>query len=543
MLSSIQGNLAAGSTSTVSVSGDSTNVLSQSQDGPPSHAVSVALENQAVVQSIAVPQMHGNPFQYSGPWSSAIPSHTPVFASSGNIAPPNPSGLARTPHFPSQTLNPASTASTFGAQPVPVPGFHPIIPNQHFSMQALPPRQILQHTHLTQASPLSHIGPSRNPSIISVHNLSGPTNASPVGQFQTSVSSIPQARSVISPAPIPNQSLTPLGVSSGQNGATVTVEVSVGLSNMGPMAPPAVPPTRPVSLHQQPDVAFKPPLSNMSMVPRPAAFSPLQAGIPSGPPSSLGTMPVPSPPPTHSSVNHLSGPVSFPSPGISPSLPLPQQSGIPNFASGVTPYHTHVKPPVLMSSNSGNFTFQSQRPNADCQVVSRPNSQATTLGGTQEPPSGPWRPPFGFAVPDQPAIQIFPRTQVPNQVDQSQARVSAVPFGGRSGSVSIPPRHTAFPYTGQPAPRSPAPQMGMKNFISAPQMPNLPNPGVPRSMHIQHNHPAQRTWADIPGPLNQKFGSNHSMASGKPAYSADQIYDPFSPTSVAPPQHKGNLGK
>lgn len=544
-LSSIQGNSAAGSGSTpVSVSGDSTNVLSQSQDGPPSHAVSLSQENQAVLQPAANTQMHGDHFQYSGPWFSAVPSHTPLFVSSGSMVHPNP---PRTPHFSPQTMNPSNMASTFGAQPVPGAGFHPIIPNQHVSMQALPPTHILQHSHMTQASPLGHNGPPRNPSIMSIQNLSAPTNASlsfpvtlgqptPIGQLQTSVSSMPQHMSGISPSPIANQPMTPLEVSPGQSGGPVTVNMSAGLSNMGPMAPPAGPPTRPVSLGTQPDAAFKPPQSNMSMMPRSATLPPRHAGMSPGPPSSLGLIPTP----VHSSGNHLSGPVSFPSPGMSPSFPLPQQSGIHNSASGVTPHHTHVKPPVLMTSNSGNFIFQSQQPNA-----TRPNSQATTQGGGQELPSGPRPPPFGFAVPDQP-LQGFPRAQVPNQVDQNQAHVSAVPFRGRSGSVSIPPRHAAFPYAGQPAPRHPVPQMGMRNFNSAPQMPNLPGPGVPRGMHNRQSYPAQGTWPlrpDILMAMNQKFGNNHSMASSKPAYPADQIYDPFSPTSVGPPQQKGNPGK
>ncbi|KAJ1404579.1 putative branchpoint-bridging protein-like isoform X1 [Sesbania bispinosa] len=431
----------------------------------------------------------------------------------------NPPGLARTPHFPSQTMNPSNTASAFGSQPVPVAGLHPIIPNQHVSMQGPPSRQILQQSHMTQASPLGHIGQPRNPSMISVLNLSAPTNAStsfpvtlsqptPIGQLKTPVSLMPQPMSGISPSPMPNHPLTPLGVSSGQSGGPVTVQMSVGLSNVGPMAPPAVPPTRPVSLGPQPDVAFKPPQSNMLITPRSSTFPPHQAGISPRPPSSLGPMPPPIPAPTHSSVNHLSGPVSFPSPGLSPSLPLPRQSGMPNSASGVTPYHTHVKPPVLMTSNSGNFTFQSLGPHADyCQVVSRPNSQATTQGVIQEPPSGPRPPPFGLAVPDQP-LQMFPRTQVPSQVNQTHSHVSAIPFGGRSGSVSIPPRHTVFPYAGQPSPRSPVPPIGMKNFISAPQMPNLPTPGARSGMHIGQSYPAQRTWSDIPMPLNQKFGNN-----------------------------------
>jgi splicing factor 1 len=196
-----------------------------------------------------------------------------------------------------------------------------------------------------------------------------------------------------------------------------------------------------------------------------------------------------------------------------------------------------------MPSNSGNFTFQGQRPNADYyQVIPRPNNQATTQGGSQEPPSGIRPPPFGFSVPDQ-HLQSFQRTQVSNQVDPTQAYLSAAPFGGRPGSVSIPPRHPAFPYAGQPSPRSQVPQMGMRNFIPSPQMPNLPSPGAQRGMHNRQSYPAQGTWPDIPMPLNQKFGNNPSLVSNKPPYSADQIYDPFSPTSVAPPHQKGNPGK
>ncbi|XP_050879417.1 uncharacterized protein LOC127083204 isoform X3 [Lathyrus oleraceus] len=506
LISSVTGSSAAGSTPSVSVSGDCTNDLNQNQDGPPSHAISLSLENPTVFQPAATTQMQGDRFQYSGSWFSAAPSHTPLFAS-GSVVPPNPPPhLARTPHFPSQTMSPSNMISAFGAQPTPITGFHPIIPNQQFSMQAPPPTQILQHSQWTQTTPFGHVGPPRNPSVIPAQSLSAPTSASlsfpvplrqptPTGHLQTS---------------------TPHGVSSGLSG--------------GPMAPPAVPPARPVSLGPQSDVEYKPPQSNVSMMPRPGSIHPHHAGMSPRLPSSLG----PIPGTVHSTGNHLSRPVSFPSPGISPSLPLAQQSGIPNSAS----HYTHINPLTSTPSNSGNFTFQGQRPNADYyQVVPRPNSQATTQGGTQEPPSGPRPPPFGFAVADQP-FQSFPRGQVSNRVDQTQAYASAAPFGGRPGSVSIPPQHPAFPYTGQPSPRSQVPQMGMRNFIPTPQMPNLPSPGVQRGMHNQQSYPAQGTWS-----LNQKFGNNPSLASSKPAYHADQIYDPFSPTSVASPHQKGNLGK
>ncbi|GAU28656.1 hypothetical protein TSUD_159380 [Trifolium subterraneum] len=323
LISSVTGNSAADSTP-VSVSGDNTNVPNQNQDAPPSHTISLSQENQAVFQPAVNTQMRGDHFQYSGSWFSAVQSHTPLFASSGSVVPPNPPHLARNPHFLPQRMRPSSMISAFGAQPAPVAGFHPIIPNQQFSMQAPPP---------------------------------------------------------------------------------------------------------------------------------------------------------------------------------------------------------------------------AQRPSADYyQVVPRPNNQATSQGGSQEPPSGPWPPPFGFSVPDQP-LQSFQRTQVSNQVDPTQAYGSAAPFGGRPGSVSIPPRHPAFPYAGQPSPRSQVPQMGMRNFIPSPQMPNLPSPGAQRGMHNRQSYPAQGTWPDIPMPLNQKFGNNPSLASNRPAYSADQIYDPFSPTSVAPPHQKGNPEK
>ncbi|XP_045811828.1 branchpoint-bridging protein isoform X1 [Trifolium pratense] len=500
LISSVTGNSAADSTS-VSVSGDNTNVPNQNQDALPSHAISLSQENQDVFQSAANTQMQGDRFQYSGSWFSAV--HTPLFASSGSVVPPNPPHLARNPHFPPQRMSPSSMISAFGAQPAPVAGFHPIIPNQQFSMQAPPPTQIFQHSQWTQTTPFGHVGPPRNPSVIPAQNLTAPTNAS---------ISFPASFSQSQPTPTGQlQTLTPHGVSSELSGGPVNVKISVGLSNMGSMAPQAVPPKRLVSLGPQPDV----PQPNMSVMPRPGSIHPHHAGMSPRPSSSVG----PIPGTVHSTGNHLSGP------------------RMPNSAS----HYTHVKPLASMPSNSGNFTFQGQRPNADYyQAVPRPNNQATTQGGSQEPPSGPRPPPFGFSVPDQP-LQSFQRTQVPNQVDPTQAYVSAAPFGGRPGSVSIPPRHPAFPYAGQPSPRSQVPQMGMRNFIPSPQMPNLLSPGAQRGMHNRQSYPAQGTWPDIP--MSQKFGNNPSLASNRPAYSADQIYDPFSPTSVAPPHQKGNPGK
>lgn len=539
----MQGNLAAASTTTVSVSGHNTNFLSQSEGHPPSHPNSMATENQAMVQTVAgVTPMLGNHFQYSGPWFPAVSSHNPIFASSSDVAPPNPSGLARPVHFPSQTMNPSNLASTFTAQPAPAAGFNSVIPNRPVvSLQSQATTEHFQQTHMTQASSLGHIGPPRNPSITSMQISLAPTNASisfpvnggqpaPAGPLQTSVPSMPQPMSGISPSPVLDRSLTPLGVSSGLG------LVSSGLSNMGQMAPSMAPPPRPVSLRLQSDVAFNPPVSNISLASHSASFPPHQAGIPPGLPSSLGPMLPPIPAATHSSVNHLSGSVSFPTPKLPTSLPLSQQSGIHNSASGVN-YHTPLKRPLLTATNSGNFTFQPQRPSAEFEAVPRPNT--ATQGGMKDQFFGPRPPSFGYAVPDQPVNQIFPRTQVPNQVGQAQTTAYAVPFGGGPAAIPITTRHTAYPFASQHPPRSPVSQIGVRNFFPSPQMPNFPSPSVPRaaSTHIRQNHPAHR-WPDTSLPPNQKFGNNHTMASGKPVYPADQIYDPFSPTSVAPPQPK-----
>lgn len=518
----MQGNLAAAAATATSVSGVNTSVRSQSEDSPLSHPISMGMEG--------LTHMHGDHFQYPGPWFSTVSSHNSVFGSTSNIGPTNPSDLSRPLHFSSQSMNSSNMASTFAAQPAPVAGFNSVIPNRAVvSLQSQPTREYFQH---------SHMGPPRNPSVVPIQIPSAPTNApisfpvngsqlAPVGQLQQLLPSNPQPLPGISPVPGPDRSLAPFGVSSGLGG------VSLGLTNTGHLAPSlATPPLRPVSLQLQLDVAFKPPVPNISMASH-SSFPPHQAGILHGLPSSLGPMQPSIPTATYPSINHLSGSVSFPSPKILTSLPLSQQSGIPNpnSASGAT-YQTQVKPPLLSmsASNSGNFTFQPQQPNADFQMLSRPNT-AAIQGGPKEQSSGSRPPSFGFAAPDHPVNQIFPRTQVPNQLDQTQAAAYTVPFRGVPGAaVPIARGHTAFPFTSQPPPRSPAPQMGMRSFFPSPQMPNY-------TTHIQQNHPAQR-WPDIHLPPNQKFGNNHSVASGKLGNPADVIYDPFSPTSVAPPQQK-----
>ncbi|KAK4263434.1 hypothetical protein QN277_028840 [Acacia crassicarpa] len=532
LITSVTGNLATTSTTAMAVSVDNTNVPGENVNHRPSHPVPASMENQAMAQPVAgVTQTPGDHFQHSGPWFSAISSQNPVFASSGNIAPPNPSGLPRPLHFPSQSMNSSSFTSTFAAQHATLTGFNSVVPNRPV-VQSQATREHFQHSLTNQTSPVGLTGAPRNPSMVPMQTSSVPTNVSvsfslnrsqpgPVGH-QTSGPLMLQPMYGSSPAPLPDRSLTSIGASSGLAG------VPPGPGNLGQLGPSVISPPRPVSLHVQPDVAFKPPASNTS---HPPTFPPHLAGTTLGLPPSLGPMQPPGP--TYSSINHLSGSGSFPSPRLPTSLPVSQQSGIPNSASGVT-YPGNCPP--LSGPNSGNFTFRSQQPN-DFQGVSRPNT--APHGGVREQFSGSRPQSFGFSVPDQPANQVFPRTQIHNQVDQIKTVPYAGPFGGGPGSIPIPPRHTALPFASQPDPKSPVPRMAMRNFFPSPQMPNFPNPRAPRigTMPIQQNHPTQR-WPEIPLPPNHKFSSNQLVTSGKPLYPSDQIYDPFSPSSVAAPQPK-----
>lgn len=58
LIFSVTGSSAAGSTPSVSVSGDCTNDLNQNQDGPLSHAISLSLENPTVFQPAAQEAPH-----------------------------------------------------------------------------------------------------------------------------------------------------------------------------------------------------------------------------------------------------------------------------------------------------------------------------------------------------------------------------------------------------------------------------------------------------------------------------------------------------
>ncbi|KAK7338533.1 hypothetical protein VNO77_19146 [Canavalia gladiata] len=204
--------------------------------------------------------MHGDNFQYPGPWYSVGPSHTPVFASFGGRV------LLELSIF-------CHKLQTW---------LQLLVLNPHLLLDF---RRLFQIIMFLCKHHRQHTGPPRNPSIVSVQSLSTPTNVSlpfpvslsqitRIGLPQTLLSSMPLPMFGISPSPIPNQRLTSLGFSSGQNKAPATIKMSIGPNNMGPRAPPVVPPIRPVSLHQQPYAAFKPPRPNMSMMPRFGTFPP-----------------------------------------------------------------------------------------------------------------------------------------------------------------------------------------------------------------------------------------------------------------------------
>ncbi|KAF3946723.1 hypothetical protein CMV_027041 [Castanea mollissima] len=573
LVSSVSGNLAAVSTASTSVSGDNSDVLTQRQDAATSHMFPTGVVHQGALQSEARPTqtpLQGQ-FQYPGLWFPSGQSHSAMHASPG-LFPPNPSapGLNNYVHLSSSPLNPSNMPSLFGPRPTPMVGFNSILQNPPaVSPRPQPPTQVLQNPYM--GGPFGHIGQHRNLSMPALQPSSAQPNVSGPFPFTSSqppptrplMVSLPQPTSGIQPRSISDRPLTPSGSSTVWS-AHGSASVSLGLSNMGQMAPP----NRPHPQNPQPGVASMAPPSNMSTA---SLGSPIIFPQPSTPQfsSNVANCPFATPhfalnPPTQggnpasfsASLHQTQAPNSSTNPGLgsapipSPSStqpPLPLQAGRPNSVSGSTTNFTSIKPPMVTAPSSGDFTFQPHRPqNPVSQTVptalsSQPASQSTLQ---MQPPTA-QAPSFHLAMPKitpQPGNQVFQRPQFSNPVGQPQAPVSAVPYSG-SQTPTGPPRLPAYP-NASVAPRTPLPQMGPRSFNPAPQMPNLPGPILPRpgnSLQLQQNYPARPNRPEIHLAPNQQFSNTFAFASGKPGSKpgGQQIYDPFSPTSVPTSKSEG----
>ncbi|XP_040993363.1 atrophin-1 isoform X2 [Juglans microcarpa x Juglans regia] len=557
LVTSVSGNLTAVSTISTSISGDNIDI-SRSQDAATSNVGTAALD-QGVLQPVAgstQTPLQGQ-FQFPSPWF-------PSGQSSGLIPPTNPSSpiFRNHVHLSSSPLNPSNMPSLFGPRPTPAAGPSSILQNQPVFPRPQPQTQVPWHPYMAQISPLGHIGPLRSP--LQQPNVSAPL---PFTGSQT----LPTR-----PAPITGPLMASLsqpmsGSSSVWSGAPGggSVSTSLGLSNMGQMAPQMVQPNRPHPQNPQPGVASMAPsnistaslVSTITFSSRPsmpqisgaAVNHPIAAPhFLSNPPSqvrhpaafsaSVHHTPAPVPAP-NSSVNPGLGAL-IPSPGSSTQPPLPMQSGITNSVAPSTPNFTVIKPPTVTAPSSGNFTFQPHGPqNPVSQTVATLSSQLATQSTSQVQPPAPQVSSFQLAAPKlipQPVSQVFQRPSFSNLVGQPQAPVSPVPY---ARTPMGPPRHPSIP-NASVSPRTPLPQMGLRNFSPAPQRPGFSGPIVPRPanpVQLQQNYPARMSRPDILFSPNQQFSNTLSFASSKAVSNpgGQQIYDPFSPTSVSTSKAEG----
>ncbi|PON65186.1 Polyribonucleotide nucleotidyltransferase [Parasponia andersonii] len=236
------------------------------------------------------------------------------------------------------------------------------------------------------------------------------------------------------------------------------------------------------------------------------------------------SVPAPAPAPVSGSfVSPTLGSAPNPSPGP------PMQSGI--SLSGSLTNFTPVKPALLTAPSSNSFTFQPHRPQHPAsQMVPRPSNQfaAQNVPPTNSILQGPASQPLPLRLPvpnlsPQPVNHGFPRPQVGNHMGQPQSHMSVAPFARNPTGVLGPSRLSTFPDASTLAARNQILQVGPRNFSPAPQIPNLPGPPPPRP----GNHG------------NYALQTNLSFASGRSAPGEQQLYDPFSPTSLPiTPQHQ-----
>nr|DAD30090.1 TPA_asm: hypothetical protein HUJ06_031558 [Nelumbo nucifera] len=291
-------------------------------------------------------------------------------------------------------------------------------------------------------------------------------------------------------------------------------------------------------------------------------------------PSSIQSTPIaPSQPVNiHASVPNLLQNPMLSSAQVPPPVPLASsqpQPGMPPAVSGSIPSFTPMKPPVTSAGNippvtapkpqrpsSGDFTFQPIRLPSS-QTVSRPSNQLVPQNtppllpkSSMQHPQAPqpalqppsFRPAMFNSSP-QPGMQNFPRPQINNQMGRPHAPVtsiapgSAIPFAG--SPTAIPP---------PPPPRIPASlnphhvvstpsQVGPRSFGSASHIPG-PLPLRPLNPLLQQQNqpgPAPTNRPGNPSFQIHQFNSSLSFSSGKSISTpgGNQIYDPFSPTSVS----------
>ncbi|KAK8544338.1 hypothetical protein V6N13_056120 [Hibiscus sabdariffa] len=530
LVSSISGNLGTGSVP--AISGNDVNALSQTPDTVVSCATDSAL-NQQVLQ-LTLASSRGQ-FQYHNSW----------FPTSS--MPPNFSAPILNSPVPAQS-SPSNPSSLFGPRPAPATGYNTIIQDSPFvsSSPQLPrPRQVFSQPHMPPMYPLGHTGPPQN---FLVSNPNPPSNQPGNLSSLSLTGSQPQAL-----GPLPG---TRPFMPAGNVGHLAPPEVVSHVPNPVVPQPGQSGPRLTSAPVNHPSLSFPPgpplgPSPALSSVLRPSAVS-VPMSMPPPMQSSLPAISVA--PRSNPSLNPamLSRPIISQAPpmSLSPSLPRGPSGSIPGNMPNFAPINQPISARSQHSS-AGDFTFQPhQTQGPTYPMVPRPGGQAANPHALA-PRSVVQQqaPPFQFGVPNstpQPAMQVFPRPQNGNQVGLPQTHMPSSLPNAQQNAMSVPPRPPAFP-GGGPVPNAPpVPQMGFRNFVPSPQTPNMAGPFPSRPGHsLQH----QQHYPPLPprpgnfAPPNPQFPAgvfpqSNRPTSGHPA--GQQVYDPFSPTSVpGASQHQG----
>ncbi|XWS52408.1 hypothetical protein CRYUN_Cryun11dG0068100 [Craigia yunnanensis] len=583
LVSSISGNL--GTSSVPTISGNDANVLSQTLDTAVSCVIDAALNQQVPQLTLASPQ---GQFIYHNAW---FPTGRTLLNFSAPI-------LNSSVHAQS---SPSNLPTLFGPRPAPAAGYNSIIQNSSFvSSSAQLPRQVLSQSYMPQMHPLAHNGPPRNflvsypnppstqPRILSPLPFTGsqPQALGPLPGTRPSMPLFHQTATSVPSRPLQEQPEVPAGSSTGWSGTSA----SRGLSNVGQLAPSVVLSQVPHPLVPRPVVASSstvPP--NMSTtfatgqsglrltsvpVNHPSlSFAP---GLPLGSSPALSavlrptavSVPMSVPTPLQSSSPVISMAPS-PSPSLNPAMlsrlihsPVPLTSLSPSLPGGISGSicgnMTNFAPinqpaaiaPRPQHSSSGDFTFQLHQTQGPASpMIPRPGGQAANPRALAPRSAVQLQAPsFQFGVPNstpQPVMQMFPRPQSGNQMGLPQTHIPSL-LTAKQNAMSASPRPPAFPSSGPFAITAPVSQMGLRNFVPSPQTPNMAGsfPSRPgNSLQHQQHYPALPTRPGNFTTPNPQFASGLFQQSTRPTSghsTGQQVYDPFSPTSVpGVPQHQG----
>ncbi|XP_071907627.1 uncharacterized protein [Coffea arabica] len=543
LVTPVSGNPASITVTSTATSGDNVNSGAPSQGTPGTNVPAGVASGVAQPSVGSGPAPSPNHFQqYSGPWFPVGAPQTHAFPSSGFAAAPV--------HLSPSQFNPSSMLPIFGPRPVVTVGFTPVPQNPSLITSGPQQPQVLQRPYISHPPPLSASQPAPIQSNVTSPQLS--TNQSaPTGptQFGSSISisyQPPYAGSSIVPVNTPTSigagnmmSMTP--ATTGLQGHPSMASHPLAVSRA---APPNIFPITQQSALQSAGAAVNHPAN----VPYFNSSSHFQQGLSLSPLPSAAKVPgpmqsvMPRAVIPNSSPNVVPGSTPLLSPVTSSSTLLHPASGIPNSGpagavsfNAINPANMTAPRPQQPSSND--FTFQPHRPhNPALEVAHRPNTQPILLHPNQS--AQPYQ--ESQISPVQPGMHMlrlppanpgFSRPNVGNQMMQPRAQTS-VNFPSSPTALLGPPRHAPFPGSNA------APLLQPRNFNLDPPFVNAD--GIPRAggpMQIQQNYPPSATRPPSFVAPNQHINSNISFqpAAGlsSRASGVQQVYDPFSPTSVS----------